>query len=77
MGPRRRARARGAAINGLSLGDDPEVAAYLREHVRGGPGSFVLEPRHPVDIASAMRRKFLLDLVGPLPNTILATSGST
>jgi hypothetical protein len=74
---RDRALARGVVINGLSLGDDPEVAAYLRAHVQGGSGSFVLEARRPVDIASAMRRKFLLDLVGPLPDSILPTAGST
>ena len=62
---------------GLSLGDDPEVAAYLRAHVQGGSGSFVLEARRPVDIAGAMRRKFLLDLVGPLPQAIWPASGST
>jgi hypothetical protein len=74
---RDRALARGVVINGLGLGDDREVAAYLRKHVQGGSGSFVLEARHPVDIADAMRRKFLLDLVGPLPGSILPTSGST
>jgi Protein of unknown function (DUF1194) len=68
---RDRALARGVVINGLSLGDDPEVAAYLRSHVQGGSGSFVLEARRPVDIAGAMRRKFLLDLVEPLPDSTL------
>lgn len=56
---------RGIVINGVGLGANPEVAAYLRAHVQGGPGSFVLEAYHPADFPGVMRRKFRMDLVGP------------
>jgi Protein of unknown function (DUF1194) len=56
---------RGIAINGIGLGPDVEVARYLRAHVQGGPGSFVLEAHHPADLVTAVRKKFWLDLVGP------------
>ena len=38
--------------------------------MQGGPSSFVLEARRPADIAVVMRKKFLLDLVGPPPETV-------
>ena len=64
------ALSRGIVINGLGLGDDAEVVAYLRAHVQGGSGSFVVEARRPADLASAMRRKFLMDLVGPVADPV-------
>jgi hypothetical protein len=59
------ALSRGIVINGVALGDDAEVLAYLRTHVQGGPGSFVLEAHRPADFFAAMRMKFRMDLVGP------------
>lgn len=59
------ALSRGIVINGVALGDDAEVLAYLRTHVQGGSGSFVLQAHHPADFFEAMRMKFRMDLVGP------------
>lgn len=61
-GARDAALAAGVTVNGLVLGGEPGVAAYYRERVVGGPGSFVLEARDPADVRDAMRRKLLLDL---------------
>lgn len=59
------ALSRNIVINGVGLGDDAEVLAYLQMHVQGGPGSFVLQAHHPSDFFEAMRMKFRMDLVGP------------
>lgn len=52
----------GVTVNGLVIGKEPGLAAYYRERVAAGAGSFVVEAREPADIADAMLRKFLLDL---------------
>ena len=52
-----------AVINGLIIGDRPEVAAYFRDHIQAGPGSFVIEAGQRSDLLNAMLRKFILDLV--------------
>lgn len=62
------ALARGIVINGLVLGQDKEVATYLREHVQGGPGSFVLEARQFDDMVDAMLAKFTMDLAAGFPS---------
>ena len=59
------ALSRGIVINGVALGYDAQVPAYLQTHVQGGPGSFVLKALHPADFSEAMRMKFRMDLVGP------------
>jgi hypothetical protein len=59
------ALSRDIVINGVALGYDAQVPAYLQTHVQGGPGSFVLEVRHLADFFEAMRMKFRMDLVGP------------
>lgn len=60
------ALALGVTINGLVVGDRAAVAAYFRSHVAGGAGSFVLQVTDPVDVADALVRKFLMDLIaGP------------
>jgi hypothetical protein len=67
---RDRADAAGMIVNGLILGhreDVGEIAAYFREHVQAGPGSFVIEARDFEDIASAMLAKFLFELVALPP----------
>jgi hypothetical protein len=66
------ADARGMIVNGLILGhggDAGEIAAYFRDHVQAGPGSFVIEARDFEDIASALLAKFLFELaaVSPAP----------
>lgn len=65
-GPERardRALASGVTINGVVVGDKPEVGAYYRSRVVGGAGSFVLEVKEPAGFADAMVTKFLMDLV--------------
>lgn len=68
---RDRADAAGLIVNGLILGqraDAGAIAAYFRDHVQAGPGSFVIEARGFEDIASAMLAKFLFELaVSPAP----------
>jgi Protein of unknown function (DUF1194) len=53
----------GVTVNGLVIGKPAGLPAYYRERVTTGPGSFVVEAREPADIADAMLRKFLLDLL--------------
>jgi Protein of unknown function (DUF1194) len=60
---RDQALAEGLVINGLVVSDRSDVADYYREHVRGGPGSFVLTVDEPRDVAGAMLEKFLRDLI--------------
>jgi Protein of unknown function (DUF1194) len=50
-------------INGLVIGPEPGVAAYYRDRVIGGAGSFVVEVREPTDLVEVMLRKLLLDLL--------------
>lgn len=69
------ALARGVVINGLVLADDAELAAYFRAHVQGGPGSFVLAAQRPADIASALLKKFLMDLVAMPPQVTTRSRG--
>jgi hypothetical protein len=72
--PQARAMAlsRGITINGLAiLNDEPDLDSYYREHVAGGPGSFVMVAREIEDFAEAMRRKLIrefeyLPLIGLL-----------
>jgi len=55
----------GLIVNGLVLGhrgDADQIAAYFREHVQAGPGSFVIEARAYEDIADAMLAKFVIEL---------------
>lgn len=59
---RDRALAAGITINAMILRDQPDVAAYFRRHVRGGPGSFVLSVSDFDDVIDAMLAKFMLEL---------------
>ena len=61
--PRDLALGAGVTVNGLVIGKQPGLPAYYRERMAAGPGSFVVEAREPADIADAMLRKFLLDLL--------------
>jgi hypothetical protein len=59
------ADAKGMIVNGLVLGhraDAGEIAAWYRDHVQAGPGSFVIEARDFEDITSALLAKFLFEL---------------
>jgi hypothetical protein len=53
----------GITINGLAIGPEPGVAAYYRDRVIGGPGSFVVEAREPTAFVEAMLKKLLLELL--------------
>ena len=62
---RDRANGKGLIVNGLIMGDRDDaadVAAYFRDHVQAGPGSFVIVARAFRDITSAMLAKFLVEL---------------
>jgi hypothetical protein len=67
---RDRADAARMIVNGLILGhrkDAGEIAAWYRDHVQAGPGSFVIEARGFEDIASALLAKFLFELAADSP----------
>ena len=68
---RDRADAAGLIVNGLILGqreDADDIAAYFREQVQAGPGSFVMVARTFQDITSAMLAKFLFELAALPPH---------
>jgi len=57
------ALALGHTINGVVLGQDPDVIAYFRDRVVGGPGAFVEHVSSADVIADVLRRKFINDIV--------------
>jgi Protein of unknown function (DUF1194) len=57
-----RAAGSGVTINGVVLGQDEVLAAYLREHVQTGPGSFVIQVRQLGDVTDSMLQKFLMEI---------------
>ncbi len=59
--------ARGITVNGLAIGgSDPEVFAFYRANVIGGPGAFLVSARGFFEFASAIRRKLLREIRGPM-----------
>jgi hypothetical protein len=64
---RDRAISAGVVVNGLVIGRRRGLASYLREHVQGGTGSFVMEVAQPAALADAMVDKLLRDLVAGRP----------
>ena len=75
----------GITVNGLAIiNENPAVWAtahvqppgglvnYYREHVTGGPGSFVLEVREFAKFGEAMTRKLVLEIAGTMPSTRFA-----
>jgi hypothetical protein len=62
--------ARGVRINGLPIVTpaEPDLAAWYRANVVGGPGGFLEIANGYEDFARAMRRKFLIE-VSARPNT--------
>lgn len=53
----------GVVVNGLAITTDyPDLEAYYRANVAGGPGSFVMSISSFDDYAVAMRRKLLREL---------------
>jgi hypothetical protein len=63
---RDRAAAAGVTINAVALGRHDDVAAYLRQHVQTGAGSFVIEAQELSDITDVMLRKFVVEIAWPL-----------
>lgn len=61
--------ARGGTINGLVLGDDPEMIAYYRDWVMGGRASFVMSVSRESTMADALLRKLIADIVAQEPNS--------
>lgn len=57
----------GVTINGLPIleGDDgPTLEAWYKEHVKGGPGGFVLPAAGFGDFGNAIRQKFVIEISG-------------
>jgi hypothetical protein len=68
MQSRDRFVSRGGTINGLVLGDDPEMIAYYRNWVIGGHTSFVMSVSRESMTTDAMVRKLIADIVAHAPN---------
>lgn len=80
---------RGFIINGLAIANEfPDLEVYYRDHVIGGPGSFVVAATDYEDFARAIRFKLLREILGdavtqnrlkdqvPDPEPILFAGGS-
>ncbi len=53
-------------INGLAImNDEPDLDKYYKEHVIGGPRSFVERAKNFADFASAIRRKLIREIGSP------------
>jgi hypothetical protein len=64
-GARDSAVAQGIIINGLPIeGSEDDVAAYYREHVIGGHGSFVVAVRDIAGFTRALIQKLVLEIAG-------------
>ena len=68
MQSRDRVVARGGTINGLVLGNDPEMFGYYRDSVIGGLTSFVMSVSGNSTMTDAMVRKLIADIVAQAPN---------
>lgn len=57
----------GVTVNGLAISnEEPELEAYYRERVIGGPGAFVIHATDYQDFARAIREKLLRE-IGAVP----------
>jgi hypothetical protein len=57
------AMSRGVTVNGLAmLYDEPDLDAYYRDEVIGGPDAFLMVANRVEDFAAAMRRKLLREI---------------
>lgn len=63
----------GAVVNGVVLGGDPELVAYYRRQVIGGPGAFVMSTDGTAGMVEVMTRKFLYDIVRDTPRPATQT----
>jgi len=53
-------------INGLAImNDEPDLDKYYKEHVIGGPRSFVERAKNFTDFATAIRRKLIREIGSP------------
>ncbi len=58
--------AHGVTVNGLAIRNDvPDLDQYYRDHVAGGPGSFVISISGYDDYAEAIHRKLLREILPP------------
>jgi len=53
----------GTTVNGVVVGNNADVLDYFRSEVIGGPGAFVIPVLDRTDIAEAMKRKFVNDVI--------------
>lgn len=61
------ALALGATVNALAVVDEePDLEAYYRDEVIGGPGAFVIRAEDYAAFAEAIRRKLFREAAGPL-----------
>ena len=77
--------AAGIVVNGLpiTLGPSlqtavgaPDLAAYYRDCVIGGPGAFVIAVTEPSQLFEAIRRKLVLEIAG-LPPRVVSAAATT
>lgn len=59
--------ASGGEINGVVIGDLPNILAYYQTAVVGGPMAFVVPVKTPENLVDAMRRKFVTEIAMALP----------
>ncbi len=76
------ALAAGITINGLAIVNDvADLAAYYRDHVIGGAGSFLMTARDYADFATAIRMKLVREIIGTpvaaLPRTPVGATKQT
>ena len=60
--------AEGITINGVALGHDRTLFAYLKRDVIGGPESFALMADDPEKLVEVMARKFVTEIVFNVPS---------
>jgi hypothetical protein len=57
----------GVIVNGLAIAtDEPDLAQYFRDHVIGGPGSFVIPLLTYDDYPESIHKKILREILPPL-----------
>jgi len=66
--------AHGVTVNGLPItkGDDPDVDAWYRDNVIGGPGAFIVVANGYDAFAAAFRQKLTLEVAGRMPELTFA-----
>lgn len=64
---------RGVTINGVVFGGRRDLPAYFERNVIGGPGAFLMTVREPLDLPTALEKKFWRDMIA----NILATSDNS